>query len=492
MFKKELFQIQSVVVSNLKYFVLLIFSIISVGIIEYTFPYVYRLVVDEVLVRKSLEQMPRFVLAYVVLVTLLVGLATLRSFARSTLSVHSTKHVRKQLLRKLESHVAANVQQEANSEALQLALNDTTEYRNYWAVFQDAVGGVSKACIGFILLISQSIPLTVFVLFYTIFALFIPWWLNKKVEKSSRVYFHIWGQVTKKLENLIMGIGQMLQMGVYKKQFTNYENTFNQAIRDAQQLSVRSTLSGQSFIFFNFLLTPFSFMFLLPQLQNGTISTGAAIALTMYASSFIGNINTLVDAWSQRSQLSGAFDRIHSFLAREVETPPSPSVVFLPKRGLTVFIGPTGVGKTTLISALFNFNKHEDTRYLHQRLEFPDWTLQEVLELSEVKAIISQELLGLLNVTDTSLPLSKLSGGEKQLVSLALVLASSSQLVYLDESFSAMNDALAEKVICIIKIHRQNLMTVVVAHQPIVQNFADQVITLKRDSGNHLRVIEAI
>ena len=91
MFKKELSQIQSVVVSNLKYFVLLIFSIISVGIIEYTFPYVYRLVVDEVLVRKSLEQMPRFVLAYVVLVTLLVGLATLRSFARSTLSVHSTK-----------------------------------------------------------------------------------------------------------------------------------------------------------------------------------------------------------------------------------------------------------------------------------------------------------------------------------------------------------------------------------------------------------------
>ena len=89
-----------------------------------------------------------------------------------------------------------------------------------------------------------------------------------------------------------------------------------------------------------------------------------------------------------------------------------------------------------------------------------------------------------------TLPLAKLSGGEKQLVALASVLADSPHLVYLDESFSAMNDALAEKAVGIIKKHRQKLMTIVVAHQPLVQSLADHVVTLHRDSNDQLHILE--
>jgi ABC-type bacteriocin/lantibiotic exporter with double-glycine peptidase domain len=332
--KKDISHIQDLIASKSVYFFILIFSITGTGIVEYTLPYIYQLVVDEVLVRRSLEQMPKFVFGYILLVTLLVGLATARSFARSTLSVHSTKHARNKLLKKLESYVINDIQQEANSEALQLSLNDTTEYRNYWAVVQDAFTGLIKAIIGFTLLVLQSIPLTIFVLVYSALALFIPWWLNKRVEKSSGSYFQTLGKVTQKLENLIVGIAQMLQMGVYKKQFLSYENTFEEAIQKAQKLSVWATLSGQSFVFFNFLLTPFSFMFLLPQLQAGTMSTGQAIAMTMFASSFMGSISTLVDTWSQRSQLSGAFTRIDSFIAQDTEKPTLPNPIFEPKIGL--------------------------------------------------------------------------------------------------------------------------------------------------------------
>ncbi len=470
---------------------LLIFSVIGMAIVESTFPQVYRLVVDEVLGKKSLEQMPKFVFTYVGLVILLISFATLLSFARSTLAMGAMKSIRNQLVLKLKIHTDTDINQQLNPETLQLAMNDATEYRIYWRMIQDASFGFLKAVIGFAILLTQSISLTIFVLIYTILALWIPWWLNKSVEKSSKAYYGAWGQVTEKLENLIMGVGQFVQITVFNRQSKIYEEKFNTAIQKAQRLSVQTTLASYSFVFFNFLLTPLGFVFLLPQIQDGTVSTGLAIALSMYASHFINDINTVIDAWSQHSQLSGAFDRIKTFLAREPEQPPLPALQLEPKQGLTVLTGATGVGKTTLMSALFNHGERKNVRYLHQRLEFPDWTLQEILDLPQVKAEVSQELLGLLKVTDLTLPLAKLSGGERQLVALALIVADSPRLVYLDESFSAMNDALAEKAVGIIKKYRQKLKTVVVAHQPLVQSLADNVVILQRDSNDRVTILEA-
>lgn len=81
-------------------------------------------------------------------------------------------------------------------------------------------------------------------------------------------------------------------------------------------------------------------------------------------------------------------------------------------------------------------------------------------------------------------PLSLLSGGERQIVNLARAMVTNPDVVIIDESFSSMNEKLAEAYIYLLKDNYPDVCFIVTSHRhsDIVQ-FECPVFTLKKELG---------
>lgn len=186
------------------------------------------------------------------------------------------------------------------------------------------------------------------------------------------------------------------------------------------------------------------------------------------------------------------------------------------RKGDTVLIiGSNGSGKSTLLKVIYRlldpwnkeakiiYNNHSIKNckpfqlikkgmvYIPQNNElFEDFTVFENLEIAGIHIIHKKELKNRIEVVLEQLPLlkkmikyncSRLSGGERKLVSLAMALVTKAELLIFDEPLSGispnnLNDILVE----IQRLKNSGMSILIVEHRiKNVFNIADKVIGLK-------------
>ena len=94
----------------------------------------------------------------------------------------------------------------------------------------------------------------------------------------------------------------------------------------------------------------------------------------------------------------------------------------------------------------------------------------------------------------TTLPVSKISGGEKQRVAIARALMQEPELILADEPVSHLDIPLARQVLGWLKaeIRRRNATILCVLHDPkMVEEFADYTLSLERENPDGWRFRES-
>lgn len=176
------------------------------------------------------------------------------------------------------------------------------------------------------------------------------------------------------------------------------------------------------------------------------------------------------------------------------------------KRGIiTGIIGSNGSGKTTFVEAVLGLKNpsQADIRIdgLAQKQYFADisnrrnlgsqlqvFAFSEMVKVSEMvklhKALYGQQSkriyddLALAEIS--SKRLDKLSGGQKQRVNLFMALAHMPKLITLDEPSAALDKAMAEKLITLLKylVAEQGCSIIMITHHPYELDICDEILTI--------------
>ncbi|WP_073380452.1 ABC transporter ATP-binding protein [Nocardiopsis flavescens] len=199
----------------------------------------------------------------------------------------------------------------------------------------------------------------------------------------------------------------------------------------------------------------------------------------------------------------------------------------IPRRGHTAIVGPSGAGKTTVLSLLLRFLEPEGgelrvggTPYreltpeqvrahfayveqdtpvipgtLRENLLFsrPDATEEEILRvIGDVR--LADKVEALAEGLDTPLDATAFSGGQRQRVALARALLRSPDVLLLDEATSQV-DAITEAAITeSVRRHAAGNAVVTVAHRLSTVIHADRIILMEdggvRAQGTHTELLE--
>lgn len=194
------------------------------------------------------------------------------------------------------------------------------------------------------------------------------------------------------------------------------------------------------------------------------------------------------------------------------------SLPTLPHGSLTALIGPNGAGKSTLLRAVAGLEKMQGVVRLGdvdlsamsvaeraRRVTYMPQNLPPGLSLSVMESVIAAlrvanvegsplssdaclreafdalQRIGIAHLADQLL--STLSGGQRQLVSLAQLIARRPQVMLLDEPTSALDLNYQLKVMDCVRglVREHNLIAVVVLHDiNLAARFADQIAVLRQ------------
>lgn len=183
----------------------------------------------------------------------------------------------------------------------------------------------------------------------------------------------------------------------------------------------------------------------------------------------------------------------------------------IPEKGVTAFWGPSGSGKTTLFRTLIGINQPENWSWvfngenLHEmklterRLGvvfqsyelFPHLTAEENILLVAKARHSNEDISELIETYKGKLNLNrcwttlaqKLSGGEKQRVSIMRALVSCPRILLLDEPFSALDPHLRKEARALIKsiLLQLDIPVYLITHdQDDVEALAHAVVELKQ------------
>ena len=185
------------------------------------------------------------------------------------------------------------------------------------------------------------------------------------------------------------------------------------------------------------------------------------------------------------------------------------------KNSLNAIIGTTGSGKSTLQHILMGFiqpkkgniffeNQNITTiyekwlgkiGYVSQKIFLLDDSMkkniclnfydEEIDKLRLKKAIVTSELDKVLdekklNINDqVGTDGSLLSGGEKQRIALARSLYKNSEILFLDEFTSNLDNETQEKILNNLRKHFPEITILMISHRPEITKMSDSIIDLK-------------
>lgn len=226
-----------------------------------------------------------------------------------------------------------------------------------------------------------------------------------------------------------------------------------------------------------------------------------------------------------------SFDKV-SFKHRSAQSPALDEISFKVNKGETVaFVGPSGSGKTTLVKLLVGLYQPKDGAIYYNNIDGrtleidslrrqigfvtqdtqlfagtikenllfvkPDATDDEVLEALR-KASCDRLLERAENGIDTMIGEGgiKISGGEKQRLSIARALLRKPKLLVLDEATSALDSLTEEEINDTVKSINDNkdIITILIAHRLSTIMHADRIYVLEKgqmaESGTHQNLLE--
>jgi ATP-binding cassette subfamily B protein len=199
----------------------------------------------------------------------------------------------------------------------------------------------------------------------------------------------------------------------------------------------------------------------------------------------------------------------------------------VPRRGHTAIVGPSGAGKTTVLSLLLRFLEPEEGRlfldgtpyreltpgqvrghfaYVEQDTPVVPGTIRENLLFSrpdateeEIRRVLEQVRLAdkvdaLEEGLDTPLDATSFSGGQRQRIALARALLRSPDVLLLDEATSQV-DAITEAAITeSVRAHAARAAVVTVAHRLSTVIHADTIVLMEdgrvRATGTHRELMD--
>lgn len=194
---------------------------------------------------------------------------------------------------------------------------------------------------------------------------------------------------------------------------------------------------------------------------------------------------------------------------------------------LTAIVGKSGSGKSTIFRLLLRFYEVEDGEILLDNKSIYDYTeaiyannvslmsqkpfvfdmtIRENLSLVDSnrehqisackKAGIHDDIMKLPKGYDTVLERdgNNLSAGQKQLLSLARILLSKSEVLLFDEVTSSLDSSTTDKVMSVLKKLKKDHTIIMITHKPELMRLTDQIIVIDKGKivgkGKHKELIK--
>lgn len=161
---------------------------------------------------------------------------------------------------------------------------------------------------------------------------------------------------------------------------------------------------------------------------------------------------------------------------------------------LTLIQGPSGCGKSTFLKLLAGLIRPQHGEihfsvakpkigYLHQDLHLIEhWSIKENLNLADRSSIHQNKWLRDFDLMmNPNSIVRKLSGGEKQRVSLVRIILSDSDFILLDEPTAHLDDLHTDVVLKAIKNEFHKKTIIIVSHDQRVKKYSDQTLNWEKE-----------
>ncbi len=384
--------------------------------------------------------------------------------------------------------------------------------------------------------------------------------LSKKIKKIQKVIVKettaLAGTTTESLRNIEL----VKSLGLGEQEINRLNSTTNKILDlELKKVKYIRTLSFFQGTSVNFLRTSILFL-MLYLIFAGEIQIGQFITLMFYSFFIFGPLQSLGDIINIYREAEVSLDNFQEILKLPKESKPAMPVnlgninslrfgdvsfqhlssktkalcdiSFEAARGETIaFVGPSGSGKTTLVKLLVGlYQPHEGTIFYNNipadQIDFDELRNQigfvtqdtqlfsgtirenllfvnptatdsecdEVLEKSAAQSLMARADKGLDTVIGEGGV--KVSGGEKQRLSIARALLRRPHLLVFDEATSALDSLTEEEITETIKeiSAGKHLITILIAHRLSTIMHADRIYVLEKgkivESGAHEELVE--
>lgn len=363
------------------------------------------------------------------------------------------------------------------------------------------------------------------------------------------------GSTTESLRNIELVKSLGLTDQEIKRLNNNTYKILGLELRKVKSIRSLSFIQGT---FVNFLRQVIMFT-LLWLVFNGKLTAGEVMTLTFYSFFIFGPLQEIGNIILSYREAEASLNNFHTLMQKSIEpTPKIPThigdihtltfskvgfkhqtaqgkaindISFEVKRGETIaFVGPSGSGKTTLMKLLVGLYRPQEGQVLYNHINGNDISFNDLrnqigfvtqdtqLFAGTIKenllfvnpAATDQEILaalhkascdGLLARADKGIDTligeagMKVSGGEKQRLSIARALLRNPRLLIFDEATSALDSLTEEAITTTIRdiSGQQNEITILIAHRLSTIMHADRIYVLEQgdvvETGTHQELL---